>query len=81
MTRPLSEQDINLGQRAYRAHSMIMWDDSPAFEDLSVREQTAWVLTAAVMRRSLQRPARTNPCQWCSGTGLGWDGKGVRPSL
>jgi hypothetical protein len=57
------DRDTQLAQLAYRAHNAALSAQSqmPPWEELPPVVQTAWEITAAAIRRSLQgtvRPAR-----------------------
>ena len=55
-----TDRDTELGQLAYRAHNKSMGAEGhmPPWDELPPRVQTAWEITAACVRRSVQRHGR-----------------------
>lgn len=54
------DRDTELGQLAYRAHNKVMGSEyrMPPWEALPPHVRTAWEISAAAVKRSVQRDGR-----------------------
>lgn len=54
------DRETELGMLAYRAHNRVLGSEHqmPAWDDLPPSVRTAWEITAAAVKRSVQRQGR-----------------------